>query len=135
MTEIGETTIGLKYWRLHQPHWEMHETVEAAVAAAHVMTEYNLGAPYEVVTLGGELLLDEKALDARVGEYGDAQPEPQPVPPPQPISAEDLPAATAFSEFMGRAAADASDWAALSGPLKALWRGKVAAASDHGADS
>jgi hypothetical protein len=118
--------IALQFMRYHRPSWAECGSIEDAVGMAWGMEEYETGVPHAVVSLDGEVLLDEHALREAVDAYGDAQPEPV-FHTPKEIPAEDMHAATAFSKFMGASEARPSDWEQLDEETRAIWRAKVEA--------
>lgn len=125
------SAIALKYLHFHAPDWMAFDNIEDAIAAAFWMIEDNNGLPVEVVSLEGVVLLNEQQLSAKVEAYSNQRSSPVHVALPS-ISASDLPAAEAFSNFMGRRDAHAQDWFDLPDQLKDVWRAKVAG---HGMQS
>ena len=118
--------IALKYIRHHSAEWMPCETIEEAVGVAYWMSEDGQGYPYEVVSLDGSVLLDEKELYSRMAAYDDDRPAPLPSTPPPQIPSADKAASEAFAKFMGQGTASAREWADLPDEIREVWRKRTA---------
>ena len=125
MAGIHNSQFALKYYRHHRREWDAFESVDDAVASAFWMLEDGHGAPEEVVSLAGEVLLQGTELEAAMARYGRDRPRSAPLSPPTPVAGEDADAASLLAQFLGVSFISDSEWQDVPDFAREAWRAKA----------
>ncbi len=127
MADEQDSQFALKYYRNHRREWDAYQSVEEAVASAYWMQEDGHGAPDEVVSLAGEVVLGRAELDAEMNRYERDRPKIAPLPPITPVAGEDADAASLLAQFLGVSFISDSEWRNVPDFAREAWRARVSA--------
>ena len=127
MADEHDSQFALKYYRNHRREWDACQSVEDAVASAYWMQEDGHGAPDEVVSLAGEVVLRGAELEAAMNRYERDCPKSAPLPPIKPVSGEDADAASLLAQFLGVSFISDSEWRDVPDFAREVWRERASA--------
>lgn len=127
MADEQDSQFALKFYRNHRREWEACQSVEDAVASAYWMQEDGHGAPDEVVSLAGEVVLHRAELETAMTAYERDRPRSAPMPSPTPVKGEDADAASMLAQFLGVSFISDSEWRDVPDVAREVWRARASA--------